>query len=123
MKIYMITNALETSARFLSDNGLLAMTVTLAGLAAIFFVLGIVWFAMRISKYLLGGAREKGRKISADSGVLAPADTPAGNLEHAGTVAAITAAIAAFYAANGTANAGFRVVSFKRTGIRPWNAK
>jgi len=38
-------------------------------------------------------------------------------------VAVITAAVAAYRASEGLEGEGFRVVSFKRVGGRPWNSK
>ena len=105
-----------------SDSRILALTITVAGLASIFFVLGIVWFVMTISKSVLSAGRNKEKNFAGTVNEVS-SEIPCDTADNGSVVAAITAAISAFYAANGTGNTGFRVVSFRRSGSRAWNAK
>ncbi len=111
--------------------------VPLLGMAMVFAVLGILWAVLSVFKLVFSGKTPKAKSSdkpqkAADAGaapaiddatlaiVLGAAITAYQNDDQ--TVAAITAAVAAYRAENGESS-DFRVVSFKRTSKRAWNTK
>jgi sodium pump decarboxylase gamma subunit len=119
------TNAL---ALFNTDAATLTMmwqTVVL-GTGMVFAVLGLLWAILSVFKLVFTGATPKTEKKEQPTPQKAePVQTPEPATDDGELVAVITAAVAAYMEAEGTAPAGgFRVVSFTRVrGARPWNSK
>ncbi|MBE6546902.1 MAG: hypothetical protein E7668_05635 [Ruminococcaceae bacterium] len=113
--------------------------MTLLGMGMIFAVLAILWGVLAIFKVIFAGKTPKAPKEKAPKAKTetpaAVSDEPSDEVkavlaatvravqeDDAATVAVLTAAVAAYRAQEGTDGA-FRVVSFRRTGGRAWNAK
>ncbi len=113
----------------------LAGQVTLIGMLMVFAVLAILWAVLAVFKMIFAKApkSEKPAKPEKPAPAKAPAPAvppaapaPAAPLANSELVAILTAAVAAYMAAenpNATPS-GFRVVSYRRAnGGRPWNSK
>ena len=102
-----------------AENAKMAGVVTLLGMAAIFTVLALLWGAIELLHQGLNlPARRRAKKEAAVLPEKIPAEAVAAPAEPSSTddgaiVAAITAAITAARAEEGTTT-GFRVVSFRR---------
>ncbi len=121
-----------TSPAFSSDRLELAGQVTIIGMLMVFAVLAILWGVLAIFKLIFAKApkTEKAKPAPApkvDKEVGKPATpAPVAVTDDAQLVAVITAAVAAYRAAENPDGAptGFRVVSYRRTnGGRAWNSK
>ena len=140
----MMTYALSVSSdtvykAFSPEAWAKALEVTILGMAMIFAVLSILWGVLALFKVIF--ANDNGVKTEKKATKPVPVkkaeepvvETPAPEavaVENDGgdeLIAVITAAIAAYRAAEGESPAtagGFRVVSFKRAGTaRAWNKK
>ena len=127
-----------TYAPFSSESWSFAGQVTLLGMGMIFAVLGILWGVLAIFKLIFAGkstqaakqsksmkkqpvkAAEQTQSKKEDVAVNAPKNEAATSDET--LIAILTAAVTAYREEEGTSTE-FRVVSFKRTSARAWNAK
>ena len=126
-----------TYAPFSPDAWGYAGQMTLLGMLMVFAVLAILWLVLVIFKMIFAGGETKRKNEKAPEAVVNAVEKAATVEENIISVAddddisgellaVITAAVAAYMAAeNGgeVPTGGFRVVSFKRTGARAWNAK
>ena len=120
-----------TYAPFSADAWKYAGEMTLLGMLMVFAVLAMLWLVLTLFKVIFV---PKAKKEKATSAVKAPEVTAEENAvvaqdnndANGELLAVITAAVAAYMAEENGGEApaeGFRVVSFKRTGSRAWNAK
>ena len=146
----MIFNVIQPFALAMRDNGTFvpfsgeawkyAGEMTLLGMGMIFSVLALLWGILAIFKLVFVGKSpkapkqpkapkvEKKEEPSASqanddviSAVIA-AGIQAYETDNTALIAVLTAAVAAYRAEEGS-EGGFRVVSFKRSSGRAWNAK
>ncbi len=147
----MSMNVLQPFALAVRDNGTFAPfsgeawqyagEMTLLGMGMVFAVLGLLWAVLTVFKLVFAGktpkapkekpkaTEEKSEKSAsvpveegAISAVIAASIQAYQEDNNAELVAVLTAAVAAYRAEEGS-EGGFRVVSFKRSGSRAWNAK
>ena len=121
-----------TYAPFSGEALKYAGEMTLLGMGMIFSVLGLLWGVLALFKVIFAGKSPKAPKEKAEK-KSAPAPAPVAVKEEAAPaavatddtalIAVLTAAIAAYRAEEGLPEGGFRVISFKRSGGRAWNAK
>ena len=111
--------------------------MTLLGMLMVFSVLAILWLVLVAFKRIFAGGEPKSEKVKAPESIANAVEEAAAAEENIISVAddndvsgellaVITAAVAAYMAEENGGEApagGFRVVSFKRTGARAWNAK
>ena len=127
-----------TYAPFSLESLAFAGQVTLLGMGMIFAVLGALWGILAVFKLIFVGKAPKASKQSKsmktqpvkvveqtqskkeDVAVNAPKNETA--TSDTTLIAILTAAVAAYREEEG-ASGEFRVVSFKRTSARAWNAK
>ena len=131
---------------FSADAWKYAGEMTLLGMGMVFAVLAILWGVLAIFKLVFAGKtpkepkapkvpKEKAPKTVAKASASVASAEPTDEVkaviaatiqaiqtDDAALVAVITDAVAAYRAEEGSVG-GFRVVSFKRTGGRAWNAK
>ena len=121
---------------FSADAWRYAGGMTLLGMLMVFSVLAILWIVLAVFKLIFVGVepRKKQVKTPADEVVATPVEETEENIVSVEDndnisgelLAVITAAVAAYMAEENGGEVpagGFRVVSFKRTGARAWNAK
>ncbi len=114
---------------FSAERWAYAGKMTLIGMLMIFAVLATLWAVLAVFKLIFAKPAKKAEP--AKKVETAPAPAPAASApaaaDDAQLVAVLTAAVAAYMAAeNGGAapTTGFRVVSYRRAnGGRPWNSK
>ncbi len=116
----------------IGDRIELSVQVTVIGMVMVFAVLSILWAVLAVFKMIFAKAPQPAKAAPAPKAEpkTAPAPTPApapvAVADDAQLIAVITAAVAAYRAAedpNATPS-GFRVVSYRRTsGGRAWNSK
>lgn len=111
----------------LADRLSMAGTTTLMGMVAVFAVLTIIMLIVMIMGKIVGGSAKKS-KIEKEELPAPPVPTPADDAldvpadDEEELAAAITAAIAAYRAAEEQYTGGFRVVSFRKANTKPsWN--
>jgi len=132
-----------TYTPFSGDAWIYAAQMTLLGIGMVFSVLAILMLVLTIFKFVFAGASPKEKKAAKKTNTESKADAAeapddviaaviAAGLQayqedearsNEALVAVITAAVAAYRASEGLEGEGFRVVSFKRVGGRPWNSK
>ena len=121
---------------FSADAWRYAGGMTLLGMLMVFSVLAILWIVLAVFKLIFVGVEPKKKQVKtpADEVVATPVEETEENIVSVEDndnisgelLAVITAAVAAYMAEENGGEApveGFRVVSFKRTGSRAWNAK
>lgn len=121
---------------FSADAWKYAGEMTLLGMLMVFSVLAILWIVLAVFKLIFVGGEPKKKQVKtpADEVVATPVEEPEENIVSVEDndnisgelLAVITAAVAAYMAEENGGEVpagGFRVVSFKRTGARAWNAK
>lgn len=138
---------METFAPFSAEAWSYAGQMTLLGMGMVFVVLAILWMMLAVFKLIFAGSSPKekpSRKANtapktditdkdktevkeapkAQAQAVPIINVPVDTAEDDALIAAIiTAAVAAYMAEQGVSEDGFRVVSFKRTSKRAWNAK
>ena len=125
-----------TYVPFSADAWKYAGEMTLLGMLMIFAVLASLWLVLAVFKVVFAGKEPKKEKVKTPVAEVAsePVAEPEENIvsvedndDISGELlAVITAAVAAYMAEENGGEVpagGFRVVSFKRTGARAWNAK
>ena len=117
------------SDMFSPERWALAGEMIVVGMGMIFAVLATLWGVLAIFKLIFAGKTPKEPKAAPAPKTVAPAPVvetvPVAEASDDALVAVITAAVAAYIAEEepGAYANGFRVVSFRRTGTRSWNAK